>query len=345
MRKLTCLLFYVLLLLFLLSSTVIASEYYPGVNWEKISPEEAGFNAESLVLARRFVDTLDSIGGIVLYDGKILIEWGNVTSKGEMHSVRKSFISALYGIYVDEGKIDLNASLAQLGIDDKGGLTEQEKQAKISDILKARSGVYHEAAYETKSMKANRPLRGSHAPGIFWFYNNWDFNVLATILDKSTGQTVGSNFFKRIALPIGMQDFTMNDVSYYYEPVSIHPAYLFKMSTRDMARFGLLYQRNGQWASRQIVPKDWIIKSTKGYSYARPGVEYGYLWWVSKGWLMGNTINGTAYRADGYGGQLIIVIPEDKLVIVHISNYDSSKIDSHQNFGEFIKYLLAARRR
>ena len=334
-----------LLSVLLLTNAVAAAGYYPGTTWEAISPEEAGFDAGKLATARQYATTLDSISGMVLYDGKVLLEWGDTKRKGDMHSVRKSFMSALCGIYANEGRVNLNATLAQLGIDDKGGLTDQEKQAKVIDLLKACSGVYHEAAYETQGMKTNRPARGSYPPGSHWLYNNWDFNALATILDKSTGQTVGASFDGRIATKIGMQDFSKTDVQYLYEPTSVHPAYLFKMSARDMARFGLLYLRNGEWESQQVVPREWVQESTRGYSSTGPGVDYGYLWWVAKGWLLGNKIAGTAYRADGVGGQFIIVMPEEKLVIVHVSNYDKSKIDSHKPFGQFVKYLLEAKNR
>jgi len=324
-----------LLCILAMTNNAAATGYFPGATWETVNPEEAGFDATKLAVVRDYAGTLDSIGGMVLYNGKVLMEWGDTKSKGDMHSVRKSFISALYGIYADEGKINLDATLDQLGIDDKGGLTEQEKQAKVIDLLRARSGIYHEAAYEFGTQ--DRPVRGSFAPGTHWYYNNWDFNALATILDKSAGQTVGESFYTRIATQIGMQDFTLNDVHYLYEPVSVHPAYLFKMSARDMGRFGLLYLRDGEWEDKQIIPRNWIEESTKGYSSTGQDGYYGYLWWVR------NNKRGSSYRAAGLGGQLIVVIPNEKLVIVHVSNYDKTKIDSNQTFGQFINFLLAAK--
>jgi CubicO group peptidase (beta-lactamase class C family) len=77
---------------------------------------------------------------------------------------------------------------------------------------------------ETESMKKNRPARGSHAPGTFWYYNNWDFNVLGTIFEKKTGLKIGEAFYQRIAKSIGMQDFQPNDVYYIGGPISVHPA-------------------------------------------------------------------------------------------------------------------------
>jgi len=101
--------------------------------------------------------------------------------------MRKSLLSGLYGIYEAEGKIDLSKTLGELGIRDYIRLTAVEKQATVADLLKARSGVYIPATGEADSMVANRPERGSHAPGTFWYYNNWDFNALGTIFDQGVG--------------------------------------------------------------------------------------------------------------------------------------------------------------
>ena len=77
----------------------------------------------------------------------------------KVHSIRKSFLSALYGIAVTDGEIKLDATLEQLGIEDnEPSLTPEEKQARVIDLLKARSGIYHAALYETPAMKAEKPL-------------------------------------------------------------------------------------------------------------------------------------------------------------------------------------------
>jgi CubicO group peptidase (beta-lactamase class C family) len=108
----------------------------------------------------------DGIGGMAVPNGKILLQWGKVDRRGIVESIRKSMLGALIGIYADEGKIDLQASLAQLGIDDREPrLTEVERGAKVVDLLQCRSGVYHPAAWEDGYMKAERPARGSHPPG------------------------------------------------------------------------------------------------------------------------------------------------------------------------------------
>lgn len=169
----------------------------------------------------------------------------------------------IYGIYSAEGVIDVNQTLGQIGIDDSPDpLTTAEKQARVVDLLRARSGVYHPVDFETEIMKKNRPPRGSHVPGTYFYYNNWDYNVVGSIFEKETGKKIGEAFYERIAKPVGMEDFQPGDVFYFGGPLSIHSAYHFEITARDMARFGLLYLRRGLWNGTQIVPEAWVEKST-----------------------------------------------------------------------------------
>jgi len=150
--------------------------------------------------------------------------------------VRKSFLSGLYGIYWDRGEIDLNKTLADLVIDDwPEPLLESERQARSLDLLKARAGVFHPAAYAGRT--DSRP-RGSEGPGRYFAYNNWDFNTSATILVQETGADVFEAFDEYFAGPLQMEDWLVSDGYYHYElDKSRYPAYPFRMSARDAARF------------------------------------------------------------------------------------------------------------
>ena len=236
----------------------------PGRTWRVASsPEVAGWSSEKLAVAKAYGNSIHSSAVMIVQRGEVIYEWGHFDKKLTSYSIRKSLISALYGIYAEQRMIDVNETLDKLGIDDSpDSLTKQEKQARIVDILRARSGVYHAVDFETPDQREFRPARGSHPPGTFWFYNNWDFNVLGTIFEKKTGKKIGYAFYQRIAQPIGMQDFQPNDVFYLGGQASIHPAFLFEMSARDLARFGLLYLRHGRWGDKQIVPAAWVEKSS-----------------------------------------------------------------------------------
>ena len=276
----------------------------------------ASLPAVTLDAARDYVATLKPTALMVVQDGKTVASWGDTSRKINVASVRKSLLGALYGIAVADGRIDLGSTLATLGIDDKApALTETEKQATVRDLLMARSGIYHVAAHETADIRRKRPRRGSHAPGSFWYYNNWDFNALGTIYRQRTGEDIFKSFARHIAGPIGMQDFTPRDGSYVLEKASIHPAYPFTMSTRDLARFGQLFLDDGRWNGKQIVPAQWVAESTTAYSATdRASMGYGYLWWA----LNPATFGKGAALASGYGGQAIAVIPSKHLVVVQV---------------------------
>ena len=329
-----------LLVLLLITPAVNASPAEKKDDWEAYkTPEEAGFSSEKIQIARDYWETLrpDAGATIVVYKGKILVAWGEISYKYMCHSVRKSFLSALYGIHVDEGNIDLEKTMAELGIDDDPPLTEQEKQAKVIQLLMARSGVYHTAAAEAPEMQANRPARGSHAPGTFWYYNNWDFNTLGTIFRQETGKDIYQEFEDRIAGPIGMQDYKPSDSDYSYElHYSIHPAYPFRMTARDRARFGQLFLQQGRWGDQQIVPAKWVRKSTSALSDASEGnpdfvgLGYGYMWWTIDRSLLSrlpvSTENHMAelsvFMANGYRGHMITVVPDAEIVFVMCVNTD-----------------------
>lgn len=288
---------------------------------EYVTPEAVGYSSAKLEEAKQFAEQSGFAAMMVLYDGKVFFSWGDITRNYQCHSIRKPFLGALFGIHLAAGDIDLDATLEELGIDDiPPSLTSEEKQATVRDLLKSRSGVYHEAAAETQEMKDMRPARGSHPPGTFFYYNNWDFNALGAIFEQETGTHIFEEFKTRIADPIGMEDFDTDSCYYQYESLlSVHPAYSFRMSARDMARFGVLYQKNGMWKDRRIVPADWIMESTTTFSIvdSTAGVGYGYLWsTIPEGSAFQQLIGYAGYYHTGVGVHIVLVLPELKLVIV-----------------------------
>ncbi len=306
-------------------------EYYPGAAFETTTPEAAGWSTEKLAEAKSWSQQIaPSAAVMIIQHGLVVAQWGDVAIKSNLHSIRKSLLSALIGIAIDEHKIDPGATMESLGIDDNApSLTPTEKTATVGDLLKARSGIYHPALYETPGAARLRPARGSHPPGTFWYYNNWDFNTLGTIYERATGEWIFTALQGKIAQPIGMQDYQPSDGEYFRGAASEHPAYPIRMSARDLARFALLYLHDGRWNGRQIIPSAWVHESTQPYSEAfperGPGYGYGYLWWIG---FPSNTGAPTVnvpphtFAAMGAEGQYAFVIPAYDLVIVHRINSD-----------------------
>jgi len=78
--------------------------------------------------------------------GRVLWEYGDVSRRSYLASVRKSILAMLYGKYVANGTIRLDKTLEELGMDDHRGLLPHEQQATIEHLISARSGIYHPAA-------------------------------------------------------------------------------------------------------------------------------------------------------------------------------------------------------
>ena len=324
------------------------TQTFPGETWvELASPTELGWDAAKLDGAKAFAVTLQTEAVMVVQHGVIVYTWGRNDRKYMCHSMRKAMLSALYGPYVESGKINLTSTLADLGIDDKEHLTDAEKQATVADLLSARSGVYLPAAYAPQSMDDNRPQRGSHAHGTFWFYNNWDFNTLLTIFENATGAKIWNDFGKRIATPIGMEDFKETDGRYLFEEQSIHPAYLINMSARDLARFGLMMARGGHWGEKQVIPESWVRESTATYSDAGDRGGYGYLWWTTgraDAKLLGVDVDEGSFALTGLGGHFVLIMPASDIVIVHRVNttLDDREV-SDRDVTSLLQKILAAR--
>jgi CubicO group peptidase (beta-lactamase class C family) len=313
----------------------------PGKKWNKYqNPKDAGFSIEKLAQIKTIYDSTNAKALMVISHGNVVVSWGDVDRRYKCHSMRKSLLSALYGIYVKKGIININESIGELEINDKIALTDTEKTAKISDLLKTRSGIYLPAALEEKN--TSRPKRGSHLPGTYLYYNNWDFNVLGSIFIKETKKDIFKSFYNEIAKPIGMQDFRIIDGTYEYEDYSIHPGYPFKMSARDLARFGQLYLQNGQWSGKQIIDKKWIKESITPYTIAENmgngATGYGYLWWIQE-----RPNEPMRYFALGWGEQYLGIFPElDLVIVIRSDSYFGKYLDDDQR-QKLINMILSAK--
>jgi len=328
---------YTILIIIILLLNNYTYSQNPKENWEKYTQiEQAGFSKEKLAIAKTYYDSLNSSAFLIIQNGKVVADWGDINRRFILHSTRKGILNSLYGIYSENGTIDLNKTIGEIGITDKDSLSELEKSATIMHLLKVRSGIYHKAAGEPSWVDDYRPERYSVKPDSLWFYNNWDFNVLGTIFEQLTKTSIYESLYNDIALALGMQDYRIMDGKYYYElEYSNHPAYHLKMSARDLARYGQLFLQQGLWDDSQLFSKNWVINSTYPTSKHGGGDKigrwYGWLWGVSEYYS-----DYKMFFASGIGGQIVAVFPNDGLIIVNLSNtYQKDKITSKETIKLF----------
>lgn len=269
--------------------------------------------------------------GVIRYEGYFL---GN--SEDLQHiswSMGKSFVSALFGIAIDEGYIQ---SIEQQVTDYVPELKDSGYDGvRIKDVLQMSSGVKFNEDYGDFNSDINRfsraiafgtslddfsaSLTREKPPGTYHHYVSIDTQVLGMILTRAIDVSLTDYLQQKIWQPLGME----------------YPAYWLKdddemelalgglnVTLRDYAKFGWLYLNLGNWQGKQIVPRQWIIDSvTPDAPHLQPGVGnpnsssnfgYGYQWWIPLG-------AEDEFAAQGIYHQYIYIDPDKQLVIVKTS--------------------------
>jgi CubicO group peptidase (beta-lactamase class C family) len=266
---------------------------------------------------------------VVAHRGEVVLDWGATSRRLNGHSLRKSLLSALLGAAVDRGLLDVDRSVGSFGLPEDEKLNDVERSATVRELMMSRSGIYLRAANESPATMLRRPRRNAHPPGEHWYYNNWDFNALGVIFERSSGLGIGEAFHRWIAVPVGMKDFRPEDVTYESWPGSRHPAYPFWITARDLATFGLLFAREGRWGERQVISREWVRASTR--SYSDTGVSgYGFMWWVESGgrlYVPDLEFPSGSFMGVGLGGQYLVIVPACRLVVANLVDTGRSRLE------------------
>lgn len=287
-----------------------------------------------------------------------------------IHSCTKSIVSALIGIAIAEGYIE-GVDVPVLDIFDEKKIEHIDNRLQaltIKDLLTMQTGFRSQDSYLYQwrglfAMQATDDwvefilnLPQDVEPGTRFDYSNMSSFLLSAIIAKTAGMDTIS--FARIHLfdPLGIED-----VRWEKSPQGIDIGWArMWLKPHDMAKIGLLYLQNGKWNDQQIVPARWVEASTTARSYPqkyRPVLDengerdlqktienwiasrfirpfsdgYGYQWWLDKSGM---------YSAMGNGGQYIMVVPQEELVVVFTSKL--SGIDSFLPAKMLKDYILPA---
>ena len=268
---------------------------------------------------------------LIVYDGNIVAEkYAPGFDKSTVMlgwSISKSFTAAMIGILVKENKLSIDApapvaswantkkqkiTLKHL-LQQTTGLDYTEVYTRPSSVTKMLFSKGDMAAYAE-----GLPLK--HEPGTVFNYSGGNSNILSKIIRQTVGEKEYAAFpYKELFHKINAYSFLMEpDASGTY----IGSSYSYA-TTRDFARFGLLYYNNGVWQGEQILPANWVKESTQS-STADKQEHYGYQFWLNgynekdHGKRRYRDLPADMYYADGYGGQDIYIIPSEKLVVVRL---------------------------
>jgi CubicO group peptidase (beta-lactamase class C family) len=241
-------------------------------------------------------------------------------------------------------KFDLDQTVVQLGLEDKAPFLESERHATLQQLLMARSGIYIRSGNDEQDELS--PKRGSSYPGLRWFYNNWDFDAAGIAFEKIAHQDIFDALRGDLALPLRFQDFDRSRQRKNYLENSTHFEYATYLSTRDLARLGLLAISHGQWGKTLWAEPGFLDYSVYPSTNFAGRNEFkaegwtgrwgcGMLWWawevpVYPGDVWTGPYQG-AFSAMGAGGQYITAFPSYDLLVVHKVNIDQ---DPSRNVSE-----------
>ncbi len=309
--------------------------------------EDLGLSESRVEILLKELDQLNTAAFLVMdIRGRILISHGRVNELFDIHSIKKAFLNGLFGTLWDSNLIDLNASIADFGInDDQAPLTTVELQATIFDLLKSRSGVYIEPVREMQYYINRRPPRGRDRPGEQWHYNDWGFDVLGYIFEKISGETIASAIDRRLLFPLGIpkrdRHSVLSDKKHRYSSFGL------RTSAVELAEYGRVMLGNPV-NGKNLLSKPWIHLSTSTYSDLGRLGGFGLLWWTSPGGrhFGQNLFQEPVFSSWGFGGQHLILFPSSELILVHLTDVkfgEESKGVSYEQMAEVCKSFLAAR--
>lgn len=292
-----------------------------------VAPLPVGPTASLSAEVAEWVGARDVTSLLVIKGGKVVYEdyfLGTTADDRRISwSMAKSFLSALFGVIVSEGKIaSLDDQVTTYAPLLKGSAYDG---ATIRNILQMTSGITFDEEYLDYNSDINRMGRvlalggtmdgfaaGLSArdadPGKRWKYVSIDTHVLAMVLRGATGRGLADLLSEKIIAPLGLE------AEPYYLTDGMEVAFALgglNLTTRDYARFGLMIEQMGQWQGQQVVPADWLRASTAPSAPTLPGkIGYGYQWWIPKGAPDGQFI------ARGIYGQYIFIDQNTDVVIV-----------------------------
>ncbi len=327
---------------------------FPGASWEYVAEDDLktyGWSKEVLEKTTSFIRDESNTTGLVVVDrGRVVYQFGDIEELSYVASVRKSILAMLYGYWVENGTIDLETKLSDLGFDDIGGLLPIERKATVHHLITARSGVYHPASYSGDDLD-KAPPRGSQPPGSYMLYSNWDFNAAGAAFEHLTKRDIYDELQAQLAIPLQFEDWDRKVQQKAGDlTISKYPAYPIWVSTRDMARMGYLMLQEGNWNGRQVISRDWARRIT---SVVTPVEEmnpvdrrdgffgYGYMWWIWDGPKAKGPFKG-AYTARGAIGQFITVFPSLNLVLAHKTHNIYQRATRWESFERIIELLFEA---
>ncbi len=310
---------------------------------------------------------------VIIRGGKIVWAGDHIDRVHGVWSMTKVFTSTLLGILIDDGLCDLDTPVSEVlpelapaypEVTYRHLLSMTSGYEAVGDWPPENSG-YLNGGSSTPFLPSDEP---QFSPGERFSYWDSASNLTALAMVRLTGKPLDQIFAERIAEPIGMNPEAWrwarltSDRGIDVHAGSGNKGKHVEISAREMARFGHLVLRGGQWKDRQIISREWVARATSpqvpstiplgGPIMDRYGKKfpfdgrgcYGFAWWtngtIPSGESLWPDLPRRSFSAWGYNNNLLFVVPEWDLVVVRLGQDARTSGRLRQaDFNEFLKRL------
>ncbi len=382
MRTHTSLKFFLVFTLCVIFHTVYCQElYYPDLVWQTRKPGELKMNSQVIDSAVNFavhnetkidydlrvanfkayanepyykiIGPMKQRGkpaGIIVKNGYIVAQWGDIKRADMTFSVTKSFLSTVAGLALDNHLIkNIDEYVSEYVEDEK---FEGEHNSKITwKHLLTQSSDWSGCLFDICDWADRPPKQGSIddwknrkllEPGSQFEYNDVRVNLLAYSLLQVWRKPLPVILREKIMDPIGASS-TWRWYGYDNSFVNIDGVMIQSVSggghfggglfinTIDQARYGLLFLRKGRWKNQQLISEQWI---NAVHQPSAANKSYGLMWWTNEENALGD-VSKNIYYANGFGGNYIVIDNEHELVI-------AVRWLAPDKLGEFVRLVISS---
>lgn len=283
--------------------------------------------------------------GIIIKNGYIVAQWGDLQRVDMTFSVAKSYLSTVAGLAIDQ-RLIRNVD-ERVGAYVWDGKFDGPHNSKITwRHLLTQSSDWSGCLFGVCDWADRPPREGTIddwknrklvEPGTQFKYNDVRVNLLAYALLQVWRKPLPAVFKEKIMDPIGAST-TWRWYGYDNSFVNMDGLMVQSVSggghfggglfinTLDHARFGLLFLRKGKWNDRQLLSENWV---NAAHQPSAANKAYGFMWWTNEENRL-KRLSKNIYYADGFGGNYIVVDEEHDLLIV-ARWLDSSKLSDLVN--------------
>jgi CubicO group peptidase (beta-lactamase class C family) len=319
--------------------------------WEISSPAEQQMDPAVLEDLRAKVRDMPNVYSLLIVrNGKIVHEqYHNAATMNSLlpaRSITKRVTALMVGIGIEDGYIQGYPELITSyfpEIASAGG--EGWDQVNIYHLLHMISGMDWDEEDDLADYEKhlNQPLPYIfdrdivHEPESYFAYNTPSIDLLSYVVERAYGEKLATLTEEKIFDPLGILGYEWESIDTDVKRGGTG----LELTARDLAKIGLLHARYGNWQSEGIVKAEWInlcfddallLDGIDGNHAA--GLSIGNTWWTKE-------YSGVkTHYADGYGGQMLMIIPEHDIIIVMNRRYNVSANENTEAFDEFFNVVL-----